>query len=95
MFSLLFTEPLIWFGVNLVGAVSFLQLARRWPSLMRQWVQVEHEIPKIKGKKENIKLKRDVMLASLILLFLSTSNGFFFWFSLTEVNYFLLLKFHS
>ncbi|KAH8270679.1 hypothetical protein KR044_005707, partial [Drosophila immigrans] len=64
-------EPIVFHVCNLVGACVFLQLARKWPALMRHWAAVEQQLPRHKSWRQREQLSRRIQHVALLLLSLS------------------------
>ncbi|KAM8719875.1 hypothetical protein ACLKA7_006005 [Drosophila subpalustris] len=64
-------EPIVFHAGNLLGSLCFLQLARRWPSLMRQWSQVEQQLPRHQSWSHRQLLARRIQHVALALFSLS------------------------
>lgn len=52
-FRFTFAEPIIWFLSKLVILIYFINLARKWPNLMRYWQKIEKNVPAYSGVKRN------------------------------------------
>ncbi|KAH8386646.1 hypothetical protein KR093_001649, partial [Drosophila rubida] len=64
-------EPIIFHICNLLGACVFLQLARKWPALMRHWAAVEQQLPRHQSWRQREQLARRIQHIALLLLSLS------------------------
>ncbi|EDW62286.2 uncharacterized protein Dvir_GJ16715 [Drosophila virilis] len=64
-------EPIVFHGSILWGSYHFLQLARRWPALMRRWAHVEQQLPGYENWRQREHLTRRIHSVSLALLTLS------------------------
>ncbi|XP_062138673.1 gustatory receptor 5a for trehalose isoform X1 [Drosophila sulfurigaster albostrigata] len=64
-------EPIIFHVCNLLGFCVFLQLARKWPTLMRHWAAVEQQLPPHQNWKQREHLARRIHQVAMLLLSLS------------------------
>lgn len=61
-------------GTNFISLLCFLQLAKKWPNLMRQWYRMEKFLPELKYQFDKQKMAYKIKMVSLIILFSSMSK---------------------
>lgn len=59
--------------VNLLTLIFFLELARKWPSVMVTWRKVEKFLPQMKYQFDKQKMAYNIKMVSLVILFSSLS----------------------
>lgn len=59
---------------NFLSLLCFLELAKKWPHLMRQWYETEKFLPKLKYQLDKQKMAYRIKMVSLIILFSSLSE---------------------
>lgn len=68
-----FSVGIIFYGVNASLYFCFLRLARRWPSLMVEWWNVEQSLPEFRTQLLKANLARQIKLITLCMMMLSLS----------------------
>lgn len=64
---------LIYDMTNSLSLVCFLELARKWPKLMREWYKIEKSLPQIKYQLDKQKMAYEIKMVSLVVCFGSLS----------------------
>lgn len=62
---------LIFDSTNLLSLVCFLELARKWPELMKQWSAVEKFLPQLKYQMDKQKMAYQIKMVAFMILFIS------------------------
>jgi gustatory receptor len=56
---------------NFFSILCFLELARKWPTLMAKWNEVEKFLPQLKYQMDKQKLAYEIKMVSFVILFIS------------------------
>lgn len=64
-------RPLVFYGSNLYAMVCFLLIARKFPAVMKKWVEVESSLPRVKNKQHQYIMTRKIRLAGIVFLITS------------------------
>lgn len=70
---------------NLLSFFSFLELARKWPSLMIKWDELENVMPKYKYQLDKQKMAYEIKMVSFMILFISMGKFCLFMISMIKI----------
>lgn len=63
------TVPVVFYGSSVYGIFCFIQLAQKWPRIMRRWETIEAKMPPHRTQAEKRQLARRIkMLAFTVLM---------------------------
>lgn len=69
-----FVVPVVFYGSVAYGMFRFIEIARRWPSLIQHWELVESKLPKWRTQYEKRQLAVQIKMVSFIVLLCSLGD---------------------
>lgn len=66
-----YSVPVVFYVSSCIARVFFLSLAKKWPSLMQQWQDVEDKLPPFESHKDKAMLAFKIKMVSIVVMLLS------------------------
>lgn len=78
LFIYFYLVPVVFYGTGSYGLYRFINIARKWPTLMLHWESVESELPKWRNQYEKRQLAQKVKMVSIAILLCSLGRYIFY-----------------